>query len=76
MSNKPNWIDAPEWAMWLAQDKNGDWCHFLEKPIQGLFHWIPREIPEAGDAFEYADEGSIGKHPSNIDWKETLEPRP
>jgi len=30
---KPDWKDAPLWAKWLAQDKDGSWCWFAEKPL-------------------------------------------
>jgi len=29
---KPEWKDAPKWANWLAQDANGDWYWYKEKP--------------------------------------------
>ena len=29
---KPDWKDAPEWANYLAQDKNGEWTWFSHKP--------------------------------------------
>lgn len=45
---KPDWKDAPEWAMWLAQDCNGDWYWFEEKP-----HAIGY-----GDAFEWYANGT------------------
>lgn len=30
-SDTPSWDDAPDWAMWLAQDKYGQ-CWFKDKP--------------------------------------------
>lgn len=30
---KPDWKDAPDWAMWLAQDDDGEWGWFANEPI-------------------------------------------
>ena len=30
--NKPDWKDAPEWANWLAKDKNGCWFWYEDNP--------------------------------------------
>ena len=30
---KPDWKDAPEWAKFLAQDKDGSWYWFEKKPF-------------------------------------------
>jgi hypothetical protein len=30
---KPDWKDAPEWAAFVAQDADGDWYWFEERPI-------------------------------------------
>jgi len=32
-NGKPSWDNAPEWANWLAQDANGDWYWYKERPI-------------------------------------------
>lgn len=29
---KPDWKDAPEWANWLAMDKNGEWFWYEDQP--------------------------------------------
>lgn len=29
----PHWIDAPEWAQWLAQDSNGEWLWWETMPV-------------------------------------------
>jgi hypothetical protein len=37
---KPDWKDAPEWANWLAQDKDGHWYWFEKLPwLDGGF-WV------------------------------------
>ena len=30
--NKPNWKYAPKWAMYTAQDIDGDWYWYVAKP--------------------------------------------
>ena len=34
--NKPNWIDAPEWAKFLILDSNHEWQFLSEKPTDYL----------------------------------------
>ena len=69
MSNKPDWKDAPEWAMWLAMDGFGVWRWFERKPCAyGLDWW-----PEDGSDVMPAGIRSIVVTPK---WPETLEPRP
>ena len=29
---KPDWKDAPDWAMWLAMDEDGTWYWFENEP--------------------------------------------
>jgi hypothetical protein len=68
----PHWIDAPEWAQWLAQDADGIWHWFDEKPMQvigvnkwGTWHGCPD-----------ASERWARKTPCYRDWTKTLEARP
>jgi hypothetical protein len=70
--NKPSWDDAPEWAQWLAQDKDGEWCFYPEKPEQSGTMWINDE-PKNGI---WVDVHCTGRIPAGQDWRETLEPRP
>ncbi len=30
--NRPDWKDAPEWAMWLSCDPSGNWFWHDNKP--------------------------------------------
>lgn len=64
--SKPEWNeDTPKWAEYLAQDRNGDWYWFSKKPYPGDFQWL---------AYEGIHERAI--RPPEIDWENTLEPRP
>ncbi|MBP3934132.1 MAG: hypothetical protein J6D44_09725 [Pseudomonas sp.] len=58
--NKPDWKDAPEWAEYLAKDKNGEWFWHEGRPNRDAVIWYP--IGRRRLASE--------------DWKETLEARP
>lgn len=66
--NKPDWAGAPEWAKYLAQDKNGDWYWYENAPDSEYLQdsWVvgPDEgrFQEAMTAFE--------------SWKNSLEERP
>ena len=44
---KPNWKDAPEWAMYLAQDAVGSWCWYQEMPEwEGEYWFVSTGISE------------------------------
>lgn len=62
----PSWVDAPGWANWLAQDKDGDW------------YWFEFE-PEPLESF-WLCGGSLAKRarktPNYEPWKLTLRQRP
>lgn len=67
--SKPSWNDAPEWAQWLAQDKNGCWFWYERKPTVSTFkqQWVinkPRRVEVAG------------KGACETEWQNTLEQRP
>jgi len=64
---KPKWENAPEWANYLARDKDGGWNWFSHKPK-----------PEAQwERWDYSQKGAVHAQASGIkDWKETLEKRP
>jgi len=66
---KPDWKDAPEWARWLAQDRDGEWCWHLNRPNANQLN---QEWSNGSVQWEYA----YPKPEENLDWEETLEPRP
>jgi hypothetical protein len=45
---KPDWMDAPDWANWLAMDEDGEWFWHESKPefspgdASHLSYWRPR----------------------------------
>ena len=63
---KPNWNDAPEWAQWLAQDEDGDWYWYAEKPMlqNDMYMWSN----DSQYSVAYNDE-------ENENWQSTLEER-
>lgn len=67
--NKPDWNDAPEWAMWLAQDSypDGMWVWFEEEPTFIDGGWIQ----DAGTDWLQTEHEATEQHAEN-----TLEPRP
>lgn len=38
---KPDWKDAPNWANWLAMDKDGEWWWFENEPELRESWWEP-----------------------------------
>lgn len=62
--SKPDWKDAPEWANHLAQDENGGWYWFENKPsIGSAGNWNCRH-------------GDCENAKSIDDWDQTLESSP
>jgi len=37
---KPQWKDAPDWANFMAQDENGRWFWYSERPLSRVDRWI------------------------------------
>ena len=64
---KPDWKDAPEWAQWLAMDRDGKWTWFEDEPIAG--DWDIWCNPTRG-MWDDAEIRPI------YEWRETLESRP
>ena len=60
---KPSWNDAPEWAQYLAADKDGAW------------YWYECE-PMAGDAAFIQDYSTDIDHAPLLNWRDSLESRP
>ncbi|MNL32370.1 hypothetical protein D3C87_1542150 [compost metagenome] len=72
--SKPDWKKAPEWAGWLAQDNDGWWFWWCDKPVvTGDYEdfWMPSN-PNPDAKFDRAGK----RGPTPIDWTTTLEPRP
>lgn len=64
--SKPDWKGSPEWAEWLAQDEDGQWGWYEDKPVLGDWSWIW----DGGDW----KEALAGDRADN--WIDTLEKRP
>jgi hypothetical protein len=76
--SKPLWKDAPTWAMWLAQDKDGEWCWWSLRPDRTASLWTQPQPNE--DLCDYLSAGYLdrdgGRFTLPEDWTKTLEPRP
>ena len=66
ISDIPSWDDAPEWAMWLGQNYDGEWEFYEDKPVPKKNFWY-HEL-----------RGSTTDHhgASNPFWYNTLQSRP
>lgn len=67
----PPWSEAPDWAMWRAQDEDGEWW------------WYERKPHPSEDKNKQWLEGSINglmiralNDDVNPNWRNTLEKRP
>ncbi len=67
---KPEWKDAPKWANWLAQDANGDWYWYKEKPEPDSANHIWHIVAKFGYKYRRALMPYVEK------WYHTLESRP
>ena len=62
--DKPDWSEAPEWARYLAQDKDGEWYWFECEPEIRSDYWnLDRCVGKSEQATKEA-------------WTLTLESRP
>ncbi len=66
LQNKPSWDEAPEWANWLAQDNDGEWCWRENKLIK-----LSRTFHSKEGRFDYTNRGEVLGN-----WQDTLEERP
>lgn len=60
---KPDWKDAPSWAVWLAQDKDGEWYWYEKRPRKLRACWIGVGNVQNVDVMD------------NSEWGKTLEKR-
>ena len=60
---KPDWSTAPDFARYLAQDKEGALFWFQDKPSPGTCVWMSRDQ-------------AIQACVANPNWRDTLEERP
>lgn len=71
---KPDWKDAPGWARWLAQDRNGYWYWYAERPVideeEDRWDLEKTEIPRKVIYAQLAGDTRMKK------WRESLEARP
>lgn len=59
---KPEWKDAPDWANWIARDKDGEWRAFENEPV--------------ADESEGYHRPNGGKHQVIVHWTVSKERRP
>ena len=65
MKPKPDWNDAPEWAQYLTQDRDGTWIWHEDKPSYEDGEWFAESeekkesewMPVEGD-FTYTEASS------------------
>ena len=64
----PDWSQAPEWAQYCAQDRDGSWAWFKDKPeIQSTHSWCN---PTEETWCWVIDEDE------KVNWKDSLQSRP
>lgn len=63
--NKPSWSEAPSWAMWLAQNDDGQWYWYENKPLVCI-----------NMGYHCAERGRYEEATCEEDWDDTLESRP
>lgn len=66
--SKPSWSEAPRWANWLAQDGDGSWFWYENRPMD-------RSGDSIGSSWWWDNSGRDEVYPAP-GWRETLEARP
>lgn len=66
-SDKPEWKDIPVYINWIAQDADGDWYGYDEKPEKRGNYWYGYHLSKS----YYLKESD-----PNEEWYNTLEQRP
>jgi hypothetical protein len=77
------WKDAPEWAMWLAQDSDGEQWFFENRPVWDDYsYWIPDDGEYESIGYECnGGEHTLTPRPDNYiedmwpEWKQPESPR-
>ena len=69
VDGRPSWDDAPEWAMWLAQQEHGAWEFYEDKPTCERGTYWRHELNGVRVS---ADD----KTRANPNWRNTLQARP
>jgi len=64
----------PDFAGWIAQDLDGQWAWFKEKPETGEKRWITGigEWMKPGVDYDFIDIDEDHRREQNPDWKDTL----
>lgn len=72
LENKPDWKDAPEWAVWLGQCAGGDWEWYEDDGEH-----TPYALP-GGNYWIHNMRGQVSGHKGEVlgHWCGTLEHRP
>lgn len=75
---RPDWSKAPEWAMWAAQDDDGEIYWFSLRPIfttecEATYYeaWAKGFDTERDQEWDFYGQG-----PANPNWKQAIEQRP
>lgn len=66
---KPDWKDAPEWATYLAQDKDRGWWWYEKQPVVREMLWTFTE-------FKHCARMARAAYPPPNEWELSLEKRP
>lgn len=62
--DKPDWSDAPDWARYLAQDKDGEWWWYEHMPEKCRENWqLNRCIGKSEKAYKEAWTISLEERP-------------
>lgn len=69
---KPDWKNAPEWAMWLSCDDDGEWTWFELEPVKFTGHSTFYVDGDTRGKYDVAVSGSLD-FGSAVPY---LEPRP
>lgn len=72
---KPDWKDAPVWALWLAQDEYGAWGWYERKPSACKNYGLWDILDQSDNCSRPENTNFKVKFKKNPNWRDTLEMR-
>lgn len=77
LTEAPDWDRAPDWARYAARDNDMRWFWHEVEPAPGSMVWI-RPYNPMGTLTKIAPAETVMTfaYPADMDWRDTLVPRP
>ena len=79
-SEKPDWLDAPDWANWLCQNADGTWYWSKHQMIidEDTQKWVATDVSNKTGRGAHINRFALAVYPDNLphpDWQKSSEAR-